>query len=254
MRKIQTPLKQYGLIGYFDILGYQNLLRNNNDDASIKLIFDLLEGIPEEVRSKSQHRFPDNGGATNLSIILDDLGFTVFSDTIIMSLPIPKNEHWPFQMLKWGIFTLATALLQRLMFDHGLPIRGAISIGDFWLKDSLLAGRPIISAHDASNSADAAIVVLDRSAEEKYRAEFKPGDLPLLKEYPIPRKDGSAPIGIVLDFTQLDGPDLNALIGDTRAIVTKRFSQHRKFIAPEVLQKLNNTEMFIRIMKPPVGI
>ena len=42
---------KYGLIGFFDILGYSNFLQNNSAGDAAQVVVNVLQSLPTEVRS-----------------------------------------------------------------------------------------------------------------------------------------------------------------------------------------------------------
>ena len=90
------------------------------------------------------------------------------------------------------------------MFDYGLPIRGAVHIGQFIFRDQMIAGKAVVDAHNISESIDFSGVCLSTDLEilivksmaqmketnfsgEDYNSKFWNGHFP---HYLCPLKNG----------------------------------------------------------------
>ena len=134
------------------------------------------------------------------------------------------------------------------MFDYGLPLRGAITNGYFVVQDTCFAGRTIIEAYRLAHSLDLSAVVLSRSAGEDLVAAYSEsghGFHHFCFEYLIPLKAGESLRLFGLSPTPCRMP----LEGELRQLISESFWQHKKDVAPEVMTKINNTEMFFRFVK-----
>lgn len=45
----------FGLIGFFDILGYQNLLENNSPESIADTVLNKINNLPETVKKNTRH-------------------------------------------------------------------------------------------------------------------------------------------------------------------------------------------------------
>lgn len=84
----------YGLIGFFDILGYKNFLANNSASDTARNVLNIINNIPKKVvefnrdLSKSAIQSYAECGAAFKHL--------VFSDTIVFLLPYKENpeDEW----------------------------------------------------------------------------------------------------------------------------------------------------------------
>src|ERR1017187_10426413 len=80
-QKAQIEVKE-GVVGFFDILGYQNYIKNDPDVASkgaLEVILKIKTDAPEKIKA----RFHDK--------LLDEITWSVLSDTIVLSIPYPPK-------------------------------------------------------------------------------------------------------------------------------------------------------------------
>lgn len=139
---------QQGLVGFFDILGYQQIIDNNDIAIAARLISTAIISLPGKVKSVLTGRF----SAGNRSAIESDLSAIecrVISDSIVATCPqtgkTPAEIHW-----NNILFVTYCAQLLRSSFDAGLPLRGAIDYGEYYLDKDCFAGQPIIDAYRLS--------------------------------------------------------------------------------------------------------
>ena len=236
---------QKGIVGIFDILGYENFLENNAVGEALGIVLDKFHEMPQSARSSVEKL----GKEFRWNDILDNTKSIVMSDTIFMSSAYgspPEGRRWQI----WLVFLLQAAALQRKMFEFGLPIRGAISFGDYILKDSSFAGRPIIDAYRMGSQIEAAAIALtDEAAKEMESAtadEGIPACFPVV-EYLVPLKGCSPRRLHTLNFMLVGGTQ--SLKGDARQLVCECFWKHRKDIPPGAYDKLANTEMLLRFLQ-----
>ena len=176
-----------GLVGFFDILGYQQMLLANDVEHTARVVVDVLAEVPNLVVSGM---FEDQGlelvGVSNDDVSVDDLeawselepyyenvvreetGWLLFSDSILVSLPVDLDEGIPLWGTKVVAFVEVCSFLLRRMFDVGLPLRGGISFGEFFIHDTFFSGRPIIDAYRHSESLQLSGCMLAPSAAHLY--------------------------------------------------------------------------------------
>jgi hypothetical protein len=143
------------------------------------------------------------------------------------------------------------------LFDRGLPLRGAISYGEFYIKDTYFAGQPIIDSYQASESLELSGCVLTRTAEKLFldfkqfivENEFDPV-ISMLNQlcvsYLVPKKRERLEKQIMINWVNLPIEYFKSLPTDIREYVFSSFVDYNKDAAPIVYPKINNTETFIR--------
>jgi len=143
------------------------------------------------------------------------------------------------------------------MFQEGLPLRGAISIGEFFIKDHCFVGKAITDCHDFASKTEWAGCALVPNAE----AEFKKIDIEWRKKvleqvcmpYRVPLKRDNPnrtkrARSLVLKWHHYDVLRTNGPMPDIRKSVHRSFSDHGKPFAEtdeSVIRKARNTIAYL---------
>jgi hypothetical protein len=253
-----------GLVGFFDILGYQNLLERNEPEKIAEEVLPILTNIDKTVikdlkeltnhsHSVAQQKFSSKAEPETLSRVLTSvdklvykiikaLRWIIFSDTVVLTLPIENKDHILVQ-LAWWIFFAAAVQLQTYFFQAGLPIRGAIDYGKFFIKDTCFAGRTIINAYQLCSQIEIAACVLTDDASKKLR-QIKMDDhlfALYIVEYLIPTKSGEKHMLTVRANTYKNPADIHNE-------VMRAFWGNRKDISISARQKAQKTEQWLEFL------
>jgi len=266
---IENPImsnirSQEGIIGLYDILGYKNFLNNNSFDTAVKDIDNVLKTIANSdkyITKKVFDIFMRSHNANEILVkkLLRQMKWFVFSDTIIQVSTFKKDERPGNKYNKWLVFLIASLVLNRYMFKSGLPLRGAITTGNFLFRKLCFAGKPIIEAHELANSLDlSACVIIEEAYNEvatlinstKYENVKKLFNA-LIIEYRIPKNNKS---------TNKDNQNqkslftLNLLVPkalklgiikkdiDLYKYVLNKFEMHNKRVNEKEVRKVENTK------------
>ena len=257
-----------GLVGFFDILGYSQMLLANDVSITARIVVDVLTEVPDNVVSGvlgDQGLEHLDGLALEpeferyfQGLVRDEVGWLLFSDSILVSLPLDVDED----VFYWGTsavgFLQVCAFLSRQMFDVGLPLRGAISFGEFFIQDTYFSGPPIIDAYRHSESLELSGCVLAPSVERMYgqmkrhavdagyEASMRGMLDQLCVSYLIPRKRDRVETGLMVNWVNLPMRFFEGLPSDLREYVYSSFVAHNKDVVPAVQPKIDNTEAFVR--------
>lgn len=255
-----------GFVGYFDILGYTQIMLNNNIHKTAQFVSDTLMNIPQDMIDSLRSPYqevrplevaPESSERDEWSQILDKVSWIIFSDSILISLPFdPALPERDLVRLYLAFSTVCASLMNRC-FTAGFPLRGAISVGEFFIEDRCFAGRPIINAYYATQQLEFAGCVLDEAANnlisESRKHLVKKGERSLLDKldqttilYMVPLKENLDERLRTINWVLLDTPGFSSIAGDIREVTTRAFLMHNKIAVPSVQGKINNTEMFIR--------
>ena len=255
-----------GFVGYFDILGYTQIMLNNNIHKTAQFVSDTLMNIPQDMIDSLRSPYqevrplevaPESSERDEWSQILDKVSWIIFSDSILISLPFdPALPERDLVRLYLAFSTVCASLMNRC-FTAGFPLRGAISVGEFFIEDRCVAGRPIINAYYATQQLEFAGCVLDEAANnlisESRKHLVKKGERSLLDKldqttilYMVPLKENLDERLRTINWVLLDTPGFSSIAGDIREVTTRAFLMHNKIAVPSVQGKINNTEMFIR--------
>jgi hypothetical protein len=185
----------------------------------------------------------------------------VVSDSILFRCSYDKN-HAAEKASQAATFVVAANVLQRLMFEQGLPLRGAVAFGDFVFVDHVFAGKPIIDAHRLGQSLDLAACAIHETAEEEFKALIAVApqwngslnDGLELVRYQTPMKNVKRPevkakeelLLLNMAWPTLKGYTPLKNRKDARSYVEGQFSAHNKQLGPEVASKVENTEKLLR--------
>ncbi|MCC6823353.1 MAG: hypothetical protein IT579_21695 [Verrucomicrobia subdivision 3 bacterium] len=223
-----------GLVAYFDILGYKNLLLANSVEDSIKIIdtamlqaLDEIEGGYKSITDKRPF----------------DLETFVISDSILVALSTggQSNEGKGRGTLFFAVFC---AELMTHLFQKGLPTRGAIASGDFIARSKnnrvTLAGQPIVDAHELASSLELAgcAIVPSSEAEALFGSAREFAQL-----YQTPIKNSPACELHLLRYCFRNFDEENSI---SRKKIIECFEAHKKGLNPNSLGKLNNTIHFLK--------
>jgi len=263
------PIK--GFFGFFDILGYGKLNEKNNLEKLIgifkKNILDIDKRAVtiDNIDKNQMLSFPFQSRVKTLN----------FSDTIIL-----YQETFESLLDIGPSILLKSCLLLRFAFEGGIPLRGAISYGKYYVHDRCVLGKPIIEAYENEKKQDWSGAVLCKSAEEKLQALSKRLEITrpfnyrgitinpmdwfifsldrLLYRYPVPYKNQSNEEkrlalcwdDFMADFAGLENiPKLNK--GKDESFIKNRvkeqFGKHEKNRDNDekVKRKIDNTAKFI---------
>lgn len=243
-----------GIVGFFDILGYQSFLLNNAAEDAAKdaaeEVLTILDNIDLKLVNAFVRDIPDAEEAF-LSFFKEEFGLLVFSDTILLTSEYKVDCKQ--RLDQWLLFFTLSSLLCEKMFEFGLPIRGAISFGDYITKNNCFAGKPIVEAYKVTEDLNLAACVLADSAKNefeslspfsetnKYSRAFKL----LTLKYLVPFKNKKEESSFVLKYDL----NTNKQDDDIRQIILNSFWRHNKDISLSAHEKVNNTEKFIRFLK-----
>ncbi len=240
-----------GMVAFLDILGYANFLENNDPKQAAEIVLRCLLNSKDIAPDTCKSLFMEGKHFGLFKSLFDDIKWLIFSDTIVLLNSYGEDDTEQRRILRWKVFFLLLIALYRHLLDNGLPVRGSITYGDFFVKDYCFAGRSIISAYKLSNRLDLSAIVLDQSALDeliRVRPSSDFHDFAHMRfEYLIPMKNQPSKKMYALY------PSLKVVssskINDLRQGIAESFWKHNKDIHPEVTPLLNNTELFFRHAK-----
>jgi hypothetical protein len=242
----QTRVRD-GLVAFFDILGYQSFLENNEAEVATSQIINIVNDAGSIISGQM---------IANLSTLteadkktLAEIQWLVFSDTILMV------KEWDRKSLReWAVFTAAASKLCRHMFEFGLPLRGAIKIGKYLISKSCFAGKPIVDAYRAETSLDLAACCVDQEimesvgkAARKLKAEKALDEM--VVSYLTPLKEGRYQKMALLNYLIGDNKASKPVTSNLQQFVLNSFWAHNKDITLSAERKAKNTENFFRYLQ-----
>jgi hypothetical protein len=164
----KTHIKGY--FGFFDILGYKDLILNNKLDTIVEIYNKSLSDLAEKaILIEGKHDYARVHDQQPVKCL-------AFSDTIILyqdsSLYIPKIKikgHSLLEIQRLKIFIETVCYLLRLSFERGIPIRGAVSYGRYYATEKgCFLGKPIVEAYNMEKAQNWSGAVICSSIQEKF--------------------------------------------------------------------------------------
>jgi hypothetical protein len=219
-----------GFIGFFDLLGYKEFVRNNQLKEVAQKVRDILQvcRTSKRLNEGMEHLF-DNHFCKHV----------IFSDTILIYSNTTSDTSAT-------LFTTYCISLVNGLFRAGYPARGALASGEFYVEvkqaSICLAGAPIVEAYELAECLDFAGCVVAPSAERFFDLKS------LYFQYEVPIKGRGKQRMFVLNAIV----DEEERRGISRQVVLEKFVAHNKRIGVDVLPKLNNTIDFLEACKREV--
>jgi hypothetical protein len=238
-----------GFVGFFDILGYQDIIDNNDIENASKIISDILETLPTRTASDVL-LLGRKEIKTGLKLQIDVIQARLISDSILLAMPVSEDSSDIEKRSAAVVFLFYVAKLMRLAFDNGLPLRGAVDLGEFFLSSQCFAGKPIIDCYRlASRLQLVGCAITPKCAAHIKEFAEKPSRTGTSAVFMFPclvmLKGGTTEKYMMLDW-YLPFNNWAPIEPDVRSSIIKSFHAHNKDISPEAMQKIDNTEIIIR--------
>jgi hypothetical protein len=245
--------KKIGLVAFFDILGYQNFLENNEPEIAAEKISEFLKSLSrfkgeqflEIVRKTISDR---NEVVDYIKTINEKINYLSISDAILLTLEADKNEGKQIYLFNSAIFLAYCTILHKELFVYGLPTRGAIEYGEYILIDNqMFAGRPIVNAYRTAMELNLSACLVSKSVNLQSPEWDKFKNI-LFVEYITPLVTGEEKeLALLFPLPGLGVDNQHSLSQpDIKQFIIKSFSAHNKMINKKVQNKISNTEYFFR--------
>jgi len=240
---------QHGLVGFFDILGYQQLICNNDIIPSAQLVSELIVGLADKVKKNLVLKSADDYKKKELESDLAMITSITISDSIVLFCPLNVPHRHPKTIAM--VFTGYCSMLLRSSFDIGLPLRGAIDKGDYYHENNCFAGEPIINAYKLAESlplSGAAITNSFAQWLDDKATTGKPLDDYYTSKLLFPMAIEYGDEKITRYFIDWFAPfkDWGPLPSDLRDYVHTAFLAHNKDLMGSAVNKADMTEISIR--------
>lgn len=250
---MKIPTSQ-GIVGFFDILGYQSFLDNNDPAVATNMVLTTFRSVGDRVQEYLVSEIP---ALESYRPIIESVKWLIFSDTVLITSSPLSGENVEDETRRWLYFILCCCVLQRDLFEFGLPLRGVIAVGDFQVHDTCFAGRPIVDCYRNAKQIELAATVFTKDAaialddlqQRLGKDHFGKHINELTMEYLVPLKKGAELRMVALNLFGYGSPGGKKPSADITQMVVESFSAHRKDISSEAIIKMRNTELFIRHLK-----
>ena len=232
-------MSKTGIIGFFDILGYGNMIRNNDPNIILNNIIYPLVNIGKITKDKLNEladTIPEEEQKINVNAICEEMKWIVFADSILITLETSENTKESYN--KWFVFITACLLLDQNTFVNGIPLRGAVHYGDYLTYKNSFAGKGIIDAYELGESVDLSVIVLSDEAVTELQKLEQFGKLlgtsHICKSI-IPTSDGDKRKYVVATNKTFHSSET------VEDAVYRSFGDHNKDLPSSMMGKLNNT-------------
>jgi hypothetical protein len=232
MTDINVKLNTYnGAIAIIDILGYKDKLYKCSIEDIKQNTIDKLIRIIESANTIVNHdRVRFNKFSNNNLIHTTVIDYLFFADSLLLYIECDDASFINQPENSINSLCYATSLILGKAFENYIPLRGAISYGEFYIQKDpvIIIGKPIYSITQLERSQDWAGVVLSD--------DLKNFDLPdpFITTYPVPFKDNSNKEMRVINWIRyINKPDFSRCFDSDRQ---------------DVLMKKENTESFYNLL------
>ena len=155
------------IFGLFDVLGFTSFCENcDSRDAErvLKMMDDFETEIPEILLHELDAK--NDTPQEKIDLLKNRLKWLTFSDTIFVAMPLELSGHPDAVKFNLIFFTILAAYINRKMFEIGLPVRGAIHVGDVLISKRCFAGKAVMEAHRLSAKCQVAATVVSNETHE----------------------------------------------------------------------------------------
>jgi hypothetical protein len=158
---------EQGMVAFLDILGYSNFLENNEPEQAANTVLQTLLDLPKTILDLELTIMKHTETKDDIAAHLKKFKWAIFSDTIVLTNAYMANDSTITKGERWIMFMLNLTTVFSHLFVHGLPVRGAVCFGDYFVTQQCFAGRPIVKAHRLATRLDLAAIVFDDSAKHE---------------------------------------------------------------------------------------
>jgi len=245
-----------GIVGFVDILGYKNIIENNEIEKLgpiIQEILNLAKDVKDIVKNDIKKSFYKKKDLDSFDKLYNayEIESHVISDSIIFLGEINETDDI-FNSIKFAIYIRFLQKLCRISLEKGFALRGAISYGDYINENNIIASKAHIEAYSLSeeklNFSGIAVCSGFKNFCEKMDKEKSTIFLKKLyentSEIHCQLKDGKEEKLLIIDW--ISGLGEGEYNGDLRQYLFNSFSKHNKDISQSVIRKIDNTENVLR--------
>jgi hypothetical protein len=238
-----------GFVGFLDILGYQTIIKNNEISKTSELISEVIINLPTNTSDLLISFLKTEERKNSFKSEVLKINTQLISDSILISMSLQDETDVDKISFSACVFLSYTSLLMRQSFDKGLPLRGAIDYGEFFLSGNCFAGKPIINCYSIGEQMDAAGCVISNDFYKviednnlnlgnrlSHRLNFDCMNV---------NKNGINERCKMLNWYYPYSNWGSTESIDIRSYVINAFQSHGKDIAPDVISKVNNTEIML---------
>lgn len=254
MRKMPFYLmdeNKNGCVAFLDILGYQSFLEENPGEEAAQNVLRFINSLNELKLSSHVTSIEEK-----LSIPQDTFNTLVFSDTILLTAQVTDDTPLGGADVI-TLFLYRVAHLSRLMFQFGLPLRGAVTFGDYRIASASFTGKAIVDAYKIAGTLDLACTVVSNDfikAMDERNERAQVGRAAVIRaglffvDYNVPTKLGRQRYLCINFAKKVEQDSYNQDLSkeDLTKWVLESFWKHGKHMDDRAELKAKNTELFLR--------
>lgn len=237
-----------GIVGFFDIMGYQNIIRNNSVEETAKIVEDIIYKLPAFVEARVKKLFEAHEALLReVESILSNVKVLIVSDSILVISTVDDEIDETELYSHFCVMFVYFAFLVREFFEKGFPLRGAIDYGSIYLHETTFAGDTIVETYNLSSSLEfSGCVLTDRIMRFCYDESIRDNEVidGFVGKILCSTKNGDVKLSHLDWVTTFTGNVLEC--DDLRRLIYDKFYMHKKDIETSVVNKINNTESIMR--------
>ena len=226
---------QNGFVALFDIMGFGQMIANNNLEKSAKVVFELFQ-IVKDVRWERCE-------LATYNLIPECF---IFSDSILVYQMPTLTGSAEEADLSRSYFIKFCGRLTAEFLVRGLPVKGAIGKGEFAIiEGKSFTGKCIIDAHALSESLQCAGCAVVPTLESEFSKDGETLDDSFQEDllyWQAPLKNSSPQKLLMLNFLRHVTKPAGEI---SRTTLIEKFSAHGKGFDLEVLKKVSETEKIL---------
>ncbi len=142
--KSGVPQLKPSVVAFVDILGYQDIVQEAEGHGNGQ---QLLEKLHKVLAVSHDFVFPADGIMDRILYDKDRSKARTFTDNIVIGYPISHVPEWRDGSLELDSMIYDLSLFQTEMTNAGFFVRGAISIGNLYMDETVVYGQGLIDAH-----------------------------------------------------------------------------------------------------------
>ena len=157
-----NPILRKSVVAFIDILGYEDLvLESEASKRPHDFLIHLRNSLSNAIRYLDEN-IRENGLILQPLFKKDPYRIRVFTDNIVIGYPV-----WNDAEAELGRVFSLLAIFQLEMVTHGLFLRGAISVGDLFIDDTVVFGNGLIEAYrgERDKARDPRIILTDSATK-----------------------------------------------------------------------------------------
>lgn len=221
-------------------------MENSDIGENTEKILSLINSLPKT--QKELQLTSVNSTRKEIARIIESIEILVVSDSILFTMPYSKKDENDIYTVDWALALIYLSRLYKSFMDNGLPLRGAISCGEFLTLENCFAGKPIILAYKEEQKLNCSGIILEKNAllgiakcayaNEKLKEIFA---LDLLK---YKNKSGEVEEDFFVSLFLHHSNDDRVKLSNERELIiylTSAFTAHNKKLNEGGRDKLDNT-------------